>query len=156
MGRNTLGLVATWLGLLGASMAAAGGPQGFGRYVVSIVPIAFGYHFAHYLTSFLIDAQHAGRALADPFGLGWNLTGMRDWHVTASFLADHHAVRMIWNAQVAVIVLAHVAAVWAAHAIALRQHLSPRAALASQAPMTVLMVGYTVLGLWLLSTPVAG
>lgn len=164
--RNTLGLVATWLALLAvyaaavragrtiAARACAG--EGFGRYVAAIVPIAFGYHFAHYLPAFLLDGQHALRALADPFGQGWNLTGMRDWHVSASILTDHDAVLALWNLQVAVIVLAHVAAVFVAHAIALREHGNPRTALISQAPMTLLMVGYTVLGLWLLSTPVAG
>lgn len=156
IGRNTLGLAATWLAWLALYAAAVRGRGAFGRYVVAIVPIAFGYHFAHYLTSFLLDAQHALRALADPFERGWNLTGFRDWHVTASFLADHDSVRLIWNVQVAAIVAAHVAAVGVAHAIALREHGSARAALASQAPMTLLMVGYTVFGLWLLSTPVAG
>jgi len=156
LGRNTLGLAGTWLAMLAVYAAAVRGRGGFGRYVVAIVPIAFGYHFAHYLTSFTLDAQHALRALADPFGRGWNLTGFRDWHVTASFLADHETVHRIWNVQVAAIVAAHVAAVWIAHAIALREHASARAALLSQAPLTLLMVGYTVFGLWLLSPPVAG
>ena len=31
----------------------------------------------------------------------------------------------------------------------------PSAAMLSQLPMTALMIGYTVFGLWLLSTPVA-
>lgn len=156
LGRDTLGLAATWIAMLGASLLAAGGARGFRRYVASLVPIAFGYHFAHYLASFLVDAQYAARALADPLGRGWNLTGMRDWPVRASILSSSDSVQLIWNVQVAAIVLAHVAAVWAAHAIALREHAGARAALLSQAPMTLLMVGYTVLGLWLLSTPVAG
>ena len=41
------------------------------------------------------------------------------------------------------------------HAIAL-QKLDARTALWSQVPMTGLMISYTVFGLWLLSTPVAG
>ena len=167
VGINTLGLAGTWLALMGvyATVVRAGAKLGghgaagggeYGRYVVAIVPIAFAYHFSHYLTSFLVDAQHALRALADPFQLGWNLTGFRDWHVTASMLADHDSVHAIWNLQVAVIVLGHVAAVCVAHALALRRYPGARAALASQAPMTALMIAYTVFGLWLLSTPVAG
>ncbi len=162
---NTLGLAGMWLALAaayaiavraGGAIAGRAAPRPSGRYVVAIVPIAFAYHFAHYLPFFLVDSQHALRALSDPFGLGWNLLGFRDWHVTASFLARHETVHAIWNLQVAAIVLGHVAAVFVAHAIALREYDRPRAAAASQAPMTVLMVGYTVFGLWLLSTPVAG
>lgn len=162
---NTLGLAGTWLALAtvyamavraGAALAPGIRMPPFRRYVAAIVPIAFAYHFAHYLPFFLVDGQHALRALSDPFGLGWNLLGFRDWHVTASFLAQHETVHAIWNLQVAAIVLGHVAAVGVAHAIALGEQGRARAALASQAPMTVLMVGYTVFGLWLLSTPVAG
>jgi hypothetical protein len=48
-----------------------------------------------------------------------------------------------------------VAGVVVAHALALR--LAGRApALAGQLPMVLLMIGYTALGLWLLSTPSAG
>jgi len=107
----------------------------------------------------LPDLQGAlalARALGDPFALGWNLAGARDLHVTASFLSHHALVHAIWNVQVAGIVAAHLAAVFVAHVLALRRHAHTRAALASQLPMTALMVGYTVFGLWLLSTPVAG
>ncbi|HYD57267.1 MAG TPA: hypothetical protein VEB41_10215 [Burkholderiales bacterium] len=161
---NTLGLLATFAAFsvaytagvrTGAAIAGAR-EAGYGYYVLSIVPIAFGYHFAHYFPTFLVDAQHAVKALSDPLGRGWNLLGARDLHVRASFLTHHASVHVIWYVQVAVIVAAHVAAVWVAHVLALRRHGAVPKALASQVPMTVLMVGYTVLGLWLLSTPVAG
>ena len=77
------------------------------RFVVSIVPIAFGYHFAHYLPSFLVDAQYALKALSDPLARGWNLLGARDLHVTASFLTHHASVEIIWYAQAGAIVAAH-------------------------------------------------
>jgi len=152
MAWNTFGLAATaaalgfayWIAVRLGSRLAGLREAAYGSSIVAIVPIAFGYHFAHYLPSFLVDAQHAIRAL-----------GARNLEVTASFLTNHESVHAIWNAQVAGIVLAHVAAVFVAHALALRD-LDARAALASQLPMTVLMVGYTVFGLWLLSTPVAG
>jgi hypothetical protein len=164
---NTLGLAGTVAALacvyllavfLGNALAARGrgDDAGYGRYVVSIVPIAFAYHFAHYLPTFLVDAQHAVRALGDPFALGWNLLGLRGIHVSGAFLSNHDLVHALWNVQVAVIVAAHVAAVFVAHLLALRRHGALRAALASQLPMTALMVGYTIFGLWLLSTPVAG
>jgi hypothetical protein len=163
---NTLGLLATAIALgaaylvavrLGSALASDGRGAGpvYGDYIVAIVPIAFGYHFAHYLPSFLVDAQYALRALGDPFALGWNLLGLRDVQVKTSFLASHDSVHLLWNIQVAGIVLAHVLAVFIAHLIALRRHSRTGAALASQIPMTALMVGYTAFGLWLLSTPVA-
>jgi len=163
---NTLGLVATAAALAGAFLAAVrlgGGlaaqgrdaDAGYGHYVLAIVPIAFGYHFAHYLPTFLVDAQYAVRALGDPFSLGWNLLGARDLQVTTSFLSHHASVHAIWNVQVAGIVAAHVAAVFVAHVIALRRYPGVRSALASQVPMTALMVAYTIFGLWLLATPVA-
>lgn len=164
--RNTAGLLATfavlatgyllavWLGarLAGSDdRAAAAAP--YRAFVRSIIPIAFGYHVAHYLPYLLVEAQYALRALGDPFALGWNLLGLRDLHVHAAFLSDHASVSAIWHFQVLAIVGAHVVAVSAAHAIALEHGHSRRQALLSQAPMTALMVGYTLLGLWLLSTP---
>ena len=72
-----------------------------------------------------------------------------------SFLSDPAWVYTIWHSQVVVIVAAHVAGVIIAHALTLR--LTGRApAVASQLPMLLLMIGYTMLGLWLLSTPAVG
>ncbi len=164
---NSLGLLATFAALLACYLATvwlghrlAGRPvslaEAFGAYALSVVPIAFGYHLAHYLTIFLVDLQYAAIAFNDPFGRGWNLFGLEGAHVTASFLADHHSVRLIWHAQVAIIVIAHVVAVAIAHIIALRQTARRSTAAISQIPMTVLMICYTLFGLWLLSAPVAG
>jgi hypothetical protein len=102
---------------------------------------------------FLVDAQHALRAASDPFGRGWNLLGTRDLPVIAALGSDPTRVYAIWTVQVAIIVGAHVAAVIVAHALMLRLAPHPRAATASQLPMTALMIAYTMLGLWLLSTP---
>ena len=55
-----------------------------------------------------------------------------------------------------VIVVAHVLAVATAHFLALRNTSSLREAILSQSPMTALMIGYTLFGLWLLSTPAVG
>jgi hypothetical protein len=63
---------------------------------------------------------------------------------------------VIWNLQAAAIVIGHIVAVLAAHRLAFRLHETHRAAALSQLPLAVLMVGYTVFGLWLLSTPTAG
>ena len=164
VGRNTLGLLGAAAALLTAyAVTAAAGARWSGssvaaalrRFVVSIVPIAFGYHFAHYLPSFLVDAQYALKALSDPLDLGWNLLGTRDLHVTASFLTHHASVELIWYAQTAAIVAAHVAAVVVLHALAGESREGRMATMRGELPLTVLMIGYTLFGLWLLSTPVA-
>jgi hypothetical protein len=53
-------------------------------------------------------------------------------------------------------VLGHIIAVLVAHLITLRQVTNRRVTLLSQAPLAILMVAYTLFGLWLLSTPAAG
>ena len=164
VGRNTLGLAGAAAALLGAyAITAVAGAWWSGssaaaalrRFVVSIVPIAFGYHFAHYLPSFLVDAQYALKALSDPLDLGWNLLGTRDFHVTASFLTHHASVELIWYAQTAAIVAAHVAAVVVLHALAGESREGRLTTIRGELPLTGLMIGYTLFGLWLLSTPVA-
>jgi hypothetical protein len=47
-------------------------------------------------------------------------------------------------------------AVYLAHVLALRAAASPGRALLSQAPVLLLMIGYTMLGLWLLAAPSTG
>lgn len=73
-----------------------------------------------------------------------------------SFLTDPSRVYTIWHTQVAIIVAAHVAGVFLAHALALRSSRATAVATLSQLPLLVLMIGYTMLGLWLLSTPAVG
>ena len=166
MAPNTLGLLGVFVALVMAYVAAVGllalvggvrlpRAQLVALFALPLVPIACGYHFAHYLPVFLVDVQHAIRAASDPLARGWDLLGTRDLHVVSSFLSDPARVYAIWHSQVVIIVAAHVAGVIIAHALALR--LTGRApAVASQLPMLVLMIGYTTLGLWLLSTPAIG
>ena len=102
-----------------------------------------------------LNMLHQNSALSDPMGEGWNLLGARELHVTASFLTHHASVVAIWYAQVAAIVAAHVIAVVVLHALAGGTASGRRAQVLSQLPLTVLMIAYTLFGLWLLSTPVA-
>ncbi len=74
--------------------------------------------------------------------------------IRAGIVAGAKSVWCIWNAQAAAIILDHVLAVVIAHLLAARVHGDGRRAVMAQIPLAILMVGYTVLGLWLLSTPV--
>ncbi|MCX7304989.1 MAG: hypothetical protein NTV73_11745 [Hyphomicrobiales bacterium] len=167
IGINTGGLIVAGCLLAGAFFASvlAGGKlaasrQSFmgasGAYVWSIVPIALAYQFSHYLTALLVNGQYALVAMSDPFSLGWNLLGTADMPVMAGIAAGSEAAWAVWNAQAAAIVGGHVLAVLAAHLLAFRLHATAWAATMSQLPLTALMIAYTVLGLWLLSTPTAG
>ena len=160
---NTLGLFSTFLvfsaayyltHIISYSLNYHSKPSG--NFIYSMIPIAFGYHFAHYLPTFLVDIQYALIALSDPFSLGWNLFGTSEWTVSASFLSDFESVVTIWFLQISAIVLAHVAAVIVAYLLQLHDSPTGQNSILVQIPATLLMIGYTVFGLWLLSTPVAG
>jgi len=127
-----------------------------GLLVWSIVPIALAYHVSHYLTAFLVNGQYALVALSDPFGRGWNLFGTAHMNVAAGLTLGSGTAWLLWNLQAAAIIGGHVLAVLVAHALAFRLHPSPMKAALSQLPLTLLMIFYTVFGLWLLSTPTAG
>jgi hypothetical protein len=164
---NTLGLLGGFAALIAGYGAAVwlgwrltGRPGRFsaacGAYAISILPIALGYHFAHYLTVFLVDVQYAAIAFNDPLGRGWDLFGLHGAHATTSFLYDFDSVRKIWHVQVATIVIAHVVAIATAHGIALSRSDTRGTAILGQIPLTLLMIAYTLFGLWLLSTPAIG
>ncbi|TPN90177.1 hypothetical protein [Mesorhizobium sp. B1-1-5] len=167
VGIGSFGLVLTFV-LLAAVFALAvflgqrlaGDAQSFakaaGLLVWSIVPIALAYHIAHYLTVLLVDGQYALVALSDPFALGWNLFGTANRMVEAGVVAGAGSAWWLWNLQAGVIIAGHVLAVLVAHGLAWRLHPQPSRAALSQLPLTVLMIAYTIFGLWLLATPTAG
>jgi len=121
-----------------------------GLFVLSLVPIALAYHLAHYLSYLAIVGQFMIPLISDPFGLGWDLFGTRLYLVDISVVN----ARMVWYTSVIAIVTGHVIAVWLAHVMALRTFSGNQAALRSQIPMLLLMVGYTILSLWILAQPV--
>ena len=61
---------------------------------------------------------------------------------------------VFWGSQVVLIVLGHVIAVVAAHYVAVERFETTAAARRGHLPLVVLMVGYTVLSLWIISQPV--
>ena len=146
--------LAVWLGekLAGGSDLA----RAAGLCVWSLLPISLAYHFAHYLTLLLVNGQYAVIALSDPFDRGWSILGADTPRIEAGLVLGHDAAWYLWNAQAFAIIAGHALAVGAGHRMAARMHPGRREAALSQLPLTVLMIGYTVFGLWLLSTPAAG
>lgn len=144
-----------WLGL---RLVDSLGPDvsfrvAFGRLAWSILPIAFGYHFAHYFTSFLVNGQYALAGLTDPLARGDDLLNLGQFYVTTGFFNTPGTVRVIWLTQAGAIVFAHILAVLMAHKTAVDLFGRGRRALLSQLPLSVFMILYTLLGLWLLASP---
>lgn len=163
VGVNTAGLLATWAimaGLICGAIAVSLGrerarfPELLGPLALSFLPIAAGYHVAHYLTALLTQGQYAIAALSDPLARGDDLLGLGPHWVGFGFLADQDAVWTIWTAQFAIILGAHLTAVLLSHRIAAEAGL--RLTAWQELPLTALMVLYTCFGLWLLAAPAIG
>ncbi|MDF1747680.1 MAG: hypothetical protein P1V34_02275 [Alphaproteobacteria bacterium] len=166
-GINSVGLLLAWItlaALYGASVwggewlrGARDAKPALGLMVLSILPIALAYHISHYLTYFLVNAQWVLIALNDPLATGANLLGLQGFRVTASFLNSPDSVERIWQIQVAAISIGHIWAVILAHGLSSRLSGGrPARHLVGQIPLGLLMVAYTLFGLWLLSSPTGG
>jgi len=116
-------------------------------FVHSLVPIAMVYVAAHYLTFLLFEGQAIRYLASDPFGQGWDLFGTASAAIDYSLLSQNGA----WYAQVAFVVLGHVAALILAHDRALVLYDNAKLAVRSQYWMLAIMVGFTTLALWLLA-----
>ena len=121
------------------------------------MPIALAYHFSHYLTALLVNGQYALVALSDPFSLGWNLFGTADMPVAAGIVdglgCGLGALEPAGGGDRRRPCAGGAGRASAGVPAARRRRGAPPL---SQLPLTVLMIAYTVFGLWLLSTPTAG
>jgi hypothetical protein len=123
--------VTRWLGG-GATMRPA-------AYGATLLPIAAGYMIAHYLTLVIRAAIWLPALLLDPLmslapDLGW--------------IPDE----AIWYLSIAAIVGGHIAGIVLAHRLALRD--APGRATIAGLPIVALMIGYTVLSLWIIAQPI--
>lgn len=152
---NTLGLIAAWaltagtiLGALALGRRLSDASLATGPVMLSFLAIAAGYHGAHYLLMLLTAGQYTLAALNDPLFQGDALLGLSPFWVSMGFLTDRSTMVLIWNAQFVAILGAHVLAV-----VLALQLSDPQSRGIAHLPLTLLMVGYTVLGLWLLASP---
>ena len=116
-------------------------------FAPSLVPIALGYVVAHYFSFLVFQGQALWSLASDPLGDGSN------WFGTAGATVDYGALSntAIWWVQVIALILGHVGGLAVAHDRALAVWGKARAAVQSQMWMLIVMVGFTSLGLWLLS-----
>lgn len=146
-------LAALYLAVIGIMKRIAGGPSLTalaGAFVLSLVPIAIAYHLAHYVSLLAIAGQFIIPLASDPFGYGWDLFGTMLYRVDIGIVD----ARFVWYLSVVAIVTGHIIAVWLAHIAALRIYKDPVMARRSQYPILLLMVGYTMLSLWILAQPI--
>jgi hypothetical protein len=117
----------------------------------TLIPIAAGYLVAHYFSLLVVGGQALWPLANDPLGAGADLFG------GAAAEVDYAALgaTTIWWVQIIALVLGHVAALVLAHDRALEVYGDTRAAARSQVTMLGLMVAFTCIGLWLLSSAFA-
>lgn len=119
------------------------------HFAYSLLPIVLAYHLSHYYPLLQTQGVKIISLASDPFGVGANIFGTANWF-RAPIIPDTETV---WHCQLALIVGGHIMSVYIAHIQALSLFGSRRQAMLSQIPMLVLMVAFTVLGLWILSLP---
>jgi hypothetical protein len=152
---NILGLAVAVLLVAGLYLLAVAGARAVAHahrplvaaFVFSLVPIALAYVVAHYFSLLVNQGQFAIPLASDPFGWGWDVLGTADFSPNLTALTPN----MIWYTQVAVLVVGHVLGLVLAHDRAVALFASARTAIRTQYAFLVLMVLYTVGGLWLLS-----
>jgi hypothetical protein len=110
-----------------------------GVFAATLLPIAGGYVIAHYLTLVIQGAVWLPSLLADPL---MSLAPALDWIPTG----------LVWYLSVASIVGGHIAGIVLAHRLAVRD--APTRAVVAGLPMVALMIGYTVLSLWIIAQPI--
>lgn len=157
---RTSGLVALWLMFLAAYLAictamsalAGGNPPPLvvaKNFALTLIPIAIGYHVAHYFVFLLVQGQYIIPLLSDPFGRGWDLFGTAGHRVDIALAG----ARFSWYLALGAIVAGHVFAVYLAHRRATEVFIA-RVALLTQTPLTALMVVYTFVGLSITAQPI--
>ena len=120
------------------------------KFAYTLIPIALVYNIAHYYALLITSGSGIFNIISDPFGIGWNLFGTAD--IPINFILD---TNILWHTQVALILIGHIVSVYLAHEVAFYVFHDGKKALLSQMPILILMVIYTVIGLWILSQPMS-
>ncbi len=114
----------------------------------AFIPIALAYLVAHYFSLVVFQEQAQFTfLLSDPLGDGSNLFGTATSGINYTAISSN----AIWYVQVGALVVGHVCALVLGHDRALKVYGDARTAARSQYWMLALMVGFTSLGLFLLS-----
>jgi hypothetical protein len=148
----TLAFVALiyWLGIRGMHLVKGSPPtRELGRrFAHTMIPIGLAYVTAHYFSLFFFQEQaQFTYLLSDPLGNGSNYFGT----VTSSIDYSLLSPTVVWYVQVGALVVGHVTGLVLAHDRAIATYGDSKTASLSQRWMLMVMVGFTCLGLFLLS-----
>jgi hypothetical protein len=112
-------------------------------FAPTVLPIAVAYEIAH-------NYPYVVRNLERLLTLG--LDALVSSPLEVALLA-WLPLTAFWASQVVLVVVGHVIAVVASHHVSLSRYGSGRRAVRAHVPLTVLMIGYTILSLWIVSRP---
>jgi hypothetical protein len=137
------------LGILGAKSVGGGfsASRLANEFAHSLVPIAMAYVGAHYFTLLLYQGQAIVYLASDPLGKGSDIFGTAGTQIQYGLIGSN----VEWYVKVAMIVAGHVAALILAHDRALALYRDARQAVRSQYWMLGVMLGFTLLAVWLVS-----
>jgi hypothetical protein len=137
------------LGILGAKSVGGGfsASRLANEFAPSLVPIAMAYVGAHYFTLLLYQGQAMIYLASDPLGRGSDIFGTAGTQIEYGLIGSN----VEWYVKVALIVLGHVTALVLAHDRALVLYRDARQAVRSQYWMLGVMLGFTLLAIWLVS-----
>jgi hypothetical protein len=110
------------------------------QFAPPLLAIAAGYHFAHYAGLFVSLSPALVMALTSPLSPPANplVLSPPSWFE---------------GLGIASVLIGHLLAIWAAHAVAYDLFSSRLVAIRSQYPFIAVMIGYTVISLWIISLP---
>ena len=120
-------------------------------FALTLVPIALVYNAAHNYSYVMVQSQGLIPLLNDPLAKGWHLLPALAGYKPSFALAQASTV---WFAQIVLIVVGHVIAVYLSHLKAGEKFRTAQRVLLSQYPMLLLMVMYTMTSLWILAQPI--
>ncbi len=113
------------------------------NFFISFLPIAVGFHLAHYSVAFLINIQYLPASL--------QIISADKIDILSGFTKNYQGAKVIWNMQAFIIIIAHSFAM-----ILTRNSTKIIINWWREAILLAILCLYTIYGLWLLSTPIAG
>jgi hypothetical protein len=118
------------------------------RFAHTLLPISIGYLVAHYFSLLVFTGQLLIPLASDPLGTGANIFGTANFQLNYAIVSGN----LVWYVQVAALLVGHVAGLTLAHDRALTLYRRARDATRSQYWMLTVMVAFTCLGLFILSS----
>jgi len=138
------------LGILGMRSIGAGHDAGglARQFAHTLLPISIAYVIAHYFSLLAFSGQSLIYLASDPLGTGANIFGTANFQPNLAIVTGN----VVWYVQVAALIVGHVGGLALAHDEALTLYRRARDATRSQYWMLTVMVAFTSLGLWILSS----